>query len=302
MLRQNMTSGTKILVVGGNGVLGTKLLALLGPERAVAATRRKDWNAGQFEHVVLADAADIDAAPWHRFNSVINVAGRVNGDQQELDEANITVPVKLAKAARANGMPHFVQVSSFSVYGLAELIDNSSPEAPVSDYGWSKLDGDQQLLALATENFSVATLRLPFLFDADQAALFEPLFKVIKRLPFFPVGPDSTRRSMISYTDAARTLAHVAVGHRDGVFHAAAPTLFDFELLGRLLEDETAFRFRTMRLPQSVVALIKLVAPTINRRLFQSSVLSADLNIAADVAGLSDIELPLRLLINKHFL
>lgn len=302
MLRQSMMSEADILVVGANGALGTKLLALLGPERAVAATRRRNWNAGQFEHVVLADDKDIDATSWHRFKSIINVAGRVNGNQQELDDANITYPLKLANAARANGIPHLVQVSSFSVYGLAELIDSNSSEVPFSNYGRSKLLGDRQLQALTTEQFSVATLRLPFLFDADQAALFMPLFRAIRRLHFYPVGPVPTQRSMISYTDAARILVHLAAHPQDGVFHAAAPTRFDCNLLGKLMDEEAGIRLRRIPLPRSVVGLIRLVAPTINRRLFQSSILSNDLNIATEIASLVGIEPPLRLLIKEHFL
>ena len=302
MLRQNMMSKADILVVGANGVLGTTLLTLLGPNRAVAATRRRHWNAGRFDHVVLADDADIESAPWHRFKKVINVAGRVNGDQQELNNANINFPVKLAKAARANGIPRFIQVSSFSVYGLAELIDSNSPESPISYYGHSKLLCDQQLQALGAEHFSVASLRLPFLFDADQAGLFKSLLKVIKLLPLLPVGPVPIERSMISYTDAARILIHLTHGDQDGVFHAAAPTPFDFNLLEKLMDEETEYRLRKVRLPRLVVGMIKLGVPAISRRLFQSSVLSVELNIAAQVKGLTDIEPPLRLLIKRYFL
>ncbi len=291
----------KILVVGANGVLGQTLIKFLGPAVAVAGTRRQDWGDDVFDHISLANDEHIKAIDWQNFCAVINVAGRVHGNTSELLDANVTFPTKLALAARAGNVVRFVQVSSFAVYGYAEYIDDKTPEAPASDYGHTKAEGDRQLHALATDTFSVASLRLPFLFDADRPALFRQLFNAIKMLPYFPVTASPTMRSMISYTDAALTLKSLVVKRGSGIYHAAAPTLFTFALLGRLLLEESNFRFRTVQLPRVVMNAIKIGAPAIHRRLFLSNVLNPAFNIVSDVADIHDIEAPLRSLVRKRF-
>lgn len=298
---QERTQTADILVTGANGALGRTLMELLGPNAAVAGTRRQNWGMDSFQKVLLADGDSIKALDWGKFRTVVNVAGRVHGDKKELEDANIHFPVNLALAARAGNVTQFVQVSSFSVYGLANHIDSNTRESPISDYGYTKAEGDRQLQALANESFRVTSLRLPFLFDADRPALFRPLFQAVKILPFLPIASEQTKRSMISYTDAAVALKAIVNGSRFGICHAAAPTVFDFAMLARLLLDEAGLRLRTVRLPNSMVGMIRIGAPAIHRRLFQSNVLSASLNIANEISEITDIEKPLRELVRKHF-
>lgn len=290
-----------ILVAGANGALGRTLIELLGPERAVAGTRHENWAVGPFEHVSLANDDATNAIEWQRFRVVINVAGRVRGNMPELLDANVRFPVELALAARAGNVTKFVQVSSFSIYGLANFIDANTPELPTSEYGRTKAEGDRQLASLATSSFQIASLRLPFLFDLQHPALFDQLFRLIKILPVLPVSSEPTRRSMISYADASRTLMAIGQNARSGILHSAAPRLFDFALLTKLLSEEAEFRLRTFPLPSVLVNMARLAVPGIHRRIFQSSVLCADLNIANEIAEIDGLELPIRGLIRNYF-
>lgn len=298
--QKNATMG-KILVVGANGALGQALIELLGPEVAVAGTRHENWSDNAFEHVSLKNNEAIESLDWQKFYAVVNVAGRVQGNMIELMDANVHFPTTLALAARAANVKQFVQVSSFAVYGFAEHIDDDTPEAPANDYGRTKAEADRKLHALADDGFSVASLRLPFLFDADRPALFGPLFKAIQMLPYFPVSSQPVMRSMISYTDAALSLRTVVEGHRSGIFHAAAPTIFNLNLLGSLIFEESRFRLRTIRLPDFVTRIIRIAAPNIYRRHFKSNILSPGINIALGHTDITDIEPPLRALVRQYF-
>ena len=290
-----------ILVAGANGVLGQKLIALLGPERAAAGTRHKDWNAGPFEHVSLLNDAALNEIHWQRFRVVINAAVRVRGSLQELTDANVIFPVKLARAARTGNVMKFIQFGSFAVYGFPEFIDIHTPELPASYYGRTKAEGDRQLTALSTKSFEVASVRFPFLFDAQHPALFAQLFRLIKFLPVLPVSSGPTERSMITYTDAARTLIFVAESAHSGILHSAAPRLFDFELLTKMLRDEAKLRLRTVPLPNVIVDMVRLTAPTIHRRIFQSSVLCPDFNIATNNTELEGIVTSLQQVVRNYF-
>ncbi len=291
----------KILVVGANGVLGQNIIRLLGPDLAVAGTRRRDWDSGDFAQISVANVEALNGINWRTFRAVINVAGRVHGGKHELRDANVHFPVALALAARAGKVPQFIQVSSFSVYGYASYIDSNTIEAPANDYGHTKAVGDQQLHALGTEHFQVASLRLPFLFDADRPSLFGPLFRAIKLTSYLPTISEPTLRSMMSYADAARILTAMVEDCRSGIFHAAAPTLFDLKLLRQLLLEESGYLLRTIGVPNAVAKIVNFVVPTLHRRLFQSSVLCPRLNIAMGLAETIDLEIPLRELIRRHF-
>jgi nucleoside-diphosphate-sugar epimerase len=291
----------KILVAGANGALGQTLIERLGPDVAVAGTRRQIWGDGSFDHVCLANDEAIKALDWRKFRAAINVAGRIQGNMDELTDANVNFPTKLARAAREGGVKQFVQVSSFAVYGSAEYIDDSTPQAPANDYGHTKAEGDRQLHALADDSFLVASLRLPFLFDADRPALFRLLFNAVRMLPYFPVGFHPVMRSMISYSDAALVLRSVVEDRRSGIFHAAAPTPFDLDLLSRLMFEESRFRLRTICIPDFAIRVIRLAAPELYRRLFKSNILSPETNIALDNADIIDIEVPVRALVRQYF-
>lgn len=291
----------KILVVGANGCLGQKVLRLLGPDTAIAGTRRKDWDSGLFEHISIPNAEALFEIDWKGIRAVINVAGQVKGSIKTLNDANVNFPVKLASAARSGAVPQFIQASSLATYGSASYIDRETLEAPITDYGNTKTHGDRQLHVLATRQFRVASLRIPFLFDADNPSLFRPLFQLIKIAPYFPIASEPTLRSMMSYSDAARTLTAMVDDCSSGIYHAAAPTLFDFTLLEKLLWEEAGYALRTIRMPMGAESLIKLTAPSVYRRLFQSSVLCSRLNIALNTAENTDLDAPLRELIRKHF-
>jgi len=301
MLPRKIANMGRILISGANGALGQTLIGLLGPEIAVTGTRRQNWYEGSFDHFCLTNDEAIEALDWQKFTAVINVAGLVRGSMDKLIDANVSFPTKLARAARKGGVKQFVQVSSFAVYGFAEYIDESTPEVPANDYGHTKAEGDRQLHALAADNFSIASLRLPFLFDAEHPALFRQLFNVIRMLPYFPVASQPMLRSMISYADAALMLRVLAEERMTGIFHAAAPTPFNMDILTKLILQESGFRLRTVRLPDLSTAAIRLGAPALHRRLFKSNVLDPEINIAMNRDDILDLENPLRDVVRKHF-
>ena len=292
---------TKFLITGANGRLGQTISHLLGPELAILGTRSESFGDSSFLHICVAGVEKINKINWENVYAVINVAGRVKGARSDLFNANVEFPIALATSARAGGVSQFVQVSSFSVYGIAEQINANTNEAPINDYGRTKAGGDIQLMKIATANFRVASLRLPFLFDEAWPGLLGPLFKFIRVSRLFPISYDMTKRSMISYSDAAQALFQIAQQGRSGILHAAAPTVFDFEMLDKLIRNESNFHFCTIRLPSVVIKLIEVVAPKMHRRLFKSNVLDAEANIAIGISPIIDLTTPIKALIRSHF-
>jgi nucleoside-diphosphate-sugar epimerase len=289
----------RIFVTGANGTLGRALLLHLGPDVAIASTRTGQSPLPQFDHVPLAPDSVIPADVLARCLAVVNAAGSVTGEADALDEANVRLPLAIARAARAAGVPKFVQVSSFSVVGSAEHIDDTTVEAPINAYGRSKAEGDRQLQSFADDLIRIESVRLPLMFSVAKPGLLSPLLALATKLRLLPaVRNRPVRRSMMTYASAARHLADCAVSDRSGVSYAADPQPFDYELLISILADQASIKAGILPVPPFAAAAIDRIAPDIGRRLFRSSLLAPQANLAGDRP--LDIEAELRALVNTY--
>lgn len=264
-----------VLVTGGNGRLGRAVLAQLGGE-GIAGVRRPGIPGS----VLIDSQGHIDRAALTGITAIVNCAGRVTGTPEELEAANVTYPLALARSARDAGIARFIQVSSFSVYGRVEQIDAGTPIAPQGAYGHSKVQAEDALLALATDEFAPVVLRLPFMFSARDPALIGRLISLVRRLHIFPMrAAGRTRRSMITYAGAAEALLAAARDEniKAGILVAADATPLDLADMVGLLRDQ-GFGVAMLPIPHLVISAAMRVVPGIVDRLFRSSMLADDAN------------------------
>jgi len=268
-----------ILVTGGNGRLGRAVLAQLGTE-GLSGVRR----SGIPGSVQIDSEGRIDTAMLAGVTAIINCAGRVTGTTAEIDAANIAYPLALARAARDAGVPRFVQVSSFSVYGRVEHIDAVTPLMPDGDYGRSKVAAEQGLAALATPAFTTVALRLPFMFSVCEPALMGRLVPLVRRMHVLPVRSGAVaRRSMITYAGAAQALLVAARMPVNGASTPAAadPRPLALDAIAQALRDR-GHRVATLPLPGAAIAIAARLVPGVVDRLFRSSVLVDSANMMRD--------------------
>lgn len=292
-------TGNRVLIVGANGELGQALLRYLGPGHAVAGTRPGRKIPLGFEHVELDSNGLPPAELLAGCRAVINAAGVVQGTDIELETANVALPQRIARAAKAAGVSKLVQVSSFAIFGAAEYIDNATEESPINAYGRTKAAADMHLLKHANGDFAVECLRLPFMFSATRPALLDPLLRLASRLRMLPTASHPVQRSMITYAGAARQLAHCAKTSVSGKAFAADPLLFDYNLLASILAEEAGFTIRLLPLPAPVVASINRLLPSTGRRLFRSSILDARSNCSGSTP--LGLEEEIRQLVRNRF-
>src|SRR3954470_6626735 len=127
---------TTLAITGGTGFVGSRLIALAveGGHQVRALTRREQaerqhitWIPGDLQNkpalARLVEGAD----------AVIHVAGVVNApDRAGFAAGNVEGTDNILAAAQAAGVQRFVHVSSLA-----------AREPGMSDYGWSKAEGDR---------------------------------------------------------------------------------------------------------------------------------------------------------------
>lgn len=261
----------KTLVNGANGWLGRSVIQLAGAEFTTPGVRE---DRGGFESPVLIRSdGRIEQGSLSEFGAIINCAGRVNGKTADLEQANMVHAVRLANAAKTHGIKRFVQVSSFSVYGNAELISSQTTSSPSTAYGRSKLDADNALLSLCSSDFTVTCVRLPFMFSVAKPALIGDLINAVRTLPCWPTLPHPIERSMLTYEAAADFLLQASVDGPPGIVAVADPHLFTIERLVSKMRHHGLSTAKLLPVPLWCAAPVRHLLPGIGRRLFQSSVL-----------------------------
>ena len=159
----------RILVAGGAGYIGSKLIPVLLEHGYKVDVVDLLWfgnNLPENVSVVKKDLFKCIPDDLKDYDQVIFLAGLSNDPMAEFDPSmnfvfNGALPSYMAYVAKKAGVKRFIYASSCSVYGYTvnELYDEDSPVTCGYPYGISKLQGERGVLQLHDEDFSVIALR-----------------------------------------------------------------------------------------------------------------------------------------------
>ncbi len=201
----------RILVTGANSYIGRAFRTYMERfleeyETAAVSLRGEAWKAYDFS----------------KFDVVLHTVGLAHVKEAKKNtplyyQVNKDLAVETAKKAKAEGVRQFIYLSTMSVYGMEEgVITPDTIPQPKSSYGKSKLEAEERLREMETQDFRVTILRPPMVYGPGCKGNYQALVKLAKVLP---VCPDyENQRSMISIENLCVFLKQVIDEDVSGTF------------------------------------------------------------------------------------
>jgi nucleoside-diphosphate-sugar epimerase len=228
----------RILVAGGAGYLGSVLIPRLIERGYQVSVVDLFWFGNHLPpevEVINSDIFDLTEKQLAVYDQVVFIAGLSNDPMAEYSPSknfifNAAAPAYLAYTAKKAGVRRFVYASSCSVYGYTEndLYDEARPTTSPYPYGISKLQGEQAVLQLGSDKFSVISLRKGTISGYSPRMRYDliinTMFKSALRDRMITVNNPAIWRPILSIQDAAKAYIRAIEANEtiSGIFNVAS--------------------------------------------------------------------------------
>jgi nucleoside-diphosphate-sugar epimerase len=228
----------KILIAGGAGYIGSVLIPKLFDRGYQVHVVDLFWFGNHLPEetgILHKDIFDLTEADLAGYDQVVFLAGLSNDPMAEFAPSknfvyNAAAPAYLAYVAKKAGVKRYIYASSCSVYGYTdnELFDETRPVSSSYPYGISKLQGEQAVMNLMDDKFSVIALRKGTVSGYSPRMrldlIVNTMFKTAVRDRIITVNNPSIWRPIVSIADAANAYVRAieASERISGIFNIAS--------------------------------------------------------------------------------
>ena len=249
-----------ILLTGSNGYLGSTFL-------------NQYKNKYKFEKFSLLNQK-LEDISFDNINIILHCAAlvhqKVEHSYEKYHEINVDYPIKLAKLAKQNGVKQFIFISTIAVYGEdIQKLDENTTSNPITPYGKSKLEAENQLLELNDDNFVVSIIRPPMIYGKKAPGNIDSLVKLVKKLPVIPLGKIDNKRSFISIQNLCYIIDEIITQKQNGIFLASDDEPLSTSKLIELIAKNLDKKIYLIKIP-FFESLLKLLKPSFHKRLYGS--------------------------------
>ncbi len=220
----------------------------------------------------------VEDTDFSGFDCVLHLAALVHQMQGAHEADYMTVnrdlTVDVASKAKAQGVKHFVFMSSAKVFGESTTgryaWDENSECNPTDPYGKSKLEAEKLLLGLEDEYFKVAVIRSPLVYGAGVKANMYNLVKLVNRFILLPLGGIHNCRSFVYAGNLVALLKHIINKQSSGIFIAGDRESLSTTRLIQIIAKASNRKIILITIPSLAMKLLHVLKPTIADRLFGS--------------------------------
>jgi UDP-glucose 4-epimerase len=240
-----------ILVTGGHGLLGSRVVPLLAQTipgaQLIVVARKED---GRFKNIpqlktVLGDLRDeslwtrIPSTVTHVFHLAALIPWRVEGRYKANVVTNNLLPLAnlIEHSQRWHGLQQVIYSSSVSVYSQTDkFLAEDSPQQPATLYGASKLAGEKLLYSLEGRGVQTVSLRLSSLYGYGQyqgTVLPIMIDRVLKKRDILIFGDGTRMQDFLHCEDAAQAILLSFQKRAKGVYNVGTGAPVSMEELAQ---------------------------------------------------------------------
>src|SRR5271170_5764639 len=228
----------RIMVTGGAGYVGSVLIPKLLDRGYRVDVVDLFWFGNHLPEqagILKKDIFHLTTEDLEPYDQVIFMAGLSNDPMAEYSPAknfvfNAAAPAYLGYIAKIAKVKRYVYASSCSVYGYTEneLFDETRPVSSSYPYGISKLQGEQAVMQLVSDEFSVISLRKGTISGYSPRMrldlIINTMFKTAMRDRVITVNNPSIWRPILAIEDACTAYIRAIEANAtiSGVFNIAS--------------------------------------------------------------------------------
>jgi len=253
----------RILVAGGAGYIGSVLIPKLLERGYQVDVVDLFWFGNHLPpetNIIHKDIFELNTEDLSGYDQVVFLAGLSNDPMAEFSPSknfiyNAAAPAYLGYIAQKAKVKRYVYACSCSVYGYTvnELYDETRTAVSRYPYGISKLQGEQAVLSLASDEFSVISLRKGTISGYSPRMrldlIVNTMFKCALQDGVIHVNNPSIWRPILSVQDAANAYIRAIEAHEkvSGIFNISSGNYTVGEvadLVKETVEEELQVRIR----------------------------------------------------------
>src|SRR5882757_26099 len=228
----------RILVAGGAGYVGSALIPKLLERGYDVDVVDLFWFGNSLPaevRIINRDLFDLQISDLKDYEQVIFLAGLSNDPMAEFSPSknfifNAAAPAYLCYIAKQAKVRRYIYASSCSVYGYTEneLFDEDRPVSSSYPYGISKLQGEQAVMQLIDNDFSVIALRKGTVSGYSPRMRFDliinTMFSAALRHGAITINNPSIWRPILGIEDAISAYTRAIEAHEtiSGIFNIAS--------------------------------------------------------------------------------
>lgn len=253
----------RILITGANSYIGTSF---------------EKWLS-QWPKKYSIDTIDMVDGSWKTkdfsgYDTVFHVAGiaHVTTDPKMEDlyyQVNRDLTIETARKAKRDGVKQFVFMSSIIVYGDSSninrkrVITRETIPQPANFYGKSKLQAEEGIQPLESEEFKIVVLRPPMVYGKGSKGNYPRLAQYARKLPVFPKVDN--QRSMLYINNLCEFIRLLVEEEEHGLFFPQNGECVSTSEMVRLIAQIHGKNIRCTRVFNPALRIMGSFVKTINK-------------------------------------
>lgn len=254
----------KIMVTGSSGFVGGRFVSDFSDKYEL-----------QTPNLRLTPVTHLD---FSQVDAVVHCAALVHqmqgAPEDKYFKINHDLTLDLAKAAKTNGVRHFIFISTAHVFGDSGSLDHSkvlspsSPCNPTDGYGRSKLAAEKSLQEIESEDFKVSIIRPPMVYGEGAKGNLVKLAKLIRRIPILPFGYTKNRRSLVYVGNLTQFIDLVLQTEATGVLLPQDERSLSIKEIAQLIAKALSKKTVFVPIPHVFVKVLAFALPKTIHRLY----------------------------------